>query len=174
MPLGRDICLDEKDLPAGTCVSRAEWRQRDCESEGKPSDCHDVADRRLEDEVAERMARPQVVTELVVKVSKPKRALPAAGSNDADDNGFSTLDMDSIYNVYSHYGANLGGCLQRTGVGSAKIGIIVNGPSGRVTLVKVDGKQDGATWACLNGVLRGMKFPSIKGTHTRADFDIAL
>ena len=94
-------------------------------------------------------------------------------SDDSDDAG-GTLDMGTVYNVYSHYGAQLGGCLQRTGAGQANIGIIIDGPSGRVTLVKVDGKQAGATWACLNGVLRSMKFPSIKGTRTRAEFDIGI
>lgn len=95
-------------------------------------------------------------------------------SDESDDGGSSTLDMGTVYNVYSHYGGQLGGCLQRTGAGQASIGIIIDGPSGRVTLVKVDGKQAGATWACLNGVLRGMKFPTLKSGRTRAEFDIGL
>ena len=95
-------------------------------------------------------------------------------SDESDDGGSSTLDMGTVYNVYSHYGGQLGGCLQRTGAGQASIGIIIDGPSGRVTLVKVDGKQAGGTWACLNGVLRGMKFPTLKSGRTRAEFDIGL
>ena len=94
--------------------------------------------------------------------------------SDEDDGGSSTLDMGTVYNVYSHYGGQLGGCLQRTGAGQANIGIIIDGPSGRVTFVKVDGKQSGATWACLNGVLRGMKFPTLKSGRTRAEFDIGI
>lgn len=95
-------------------------------------------------------------------------------SDEGDDGGSSTLDMGTVYNVYSHYGGQLGGCLQRTGAGQANISMIIDGPSGRVTFVKVDGKQGGATWACLNGVLRGMKFPSLKSGRTRAEFDIGL
>ncbi len=95
-------------------------------------------------------------------------------SDEGDDGGSSTLDMNTVYGVYSRYGGQLGGCLQRTGAGQANIGIIIDGPSGRVTLVKVDGKQAGATWACLNGVLRGMKFPTLKSGRTRAEFDIGL
>jgi hypothetical protein len=95
-------------------------------------------------------------------------------SDESDDGGSSTLDMGTVYNVYSHYGGQLGGCLQRTGAAQASIGIIIDGPSGRVTLVKVDGKQAGGTWACLNGVLRGMKFPTLKSGRTRAEFDIGL
>jgi hypothetical protein len=94
-------------------------------------------------------------------------------SDDSDDAG-GTLDMGTVYGVYSRYGGQLGGCLQRTGEGQANIGIIIDGPSGKVTLVKVNGKQAGGLWACLNGVLRSMKFPSIKGTRTRAEFDIGL
>ncbi|MBL0213122.1 MAG: hypothetical protein IPQ07_04515 [Myxococcales bacterium] len=95
-------------------------------------------------------------------------------SDEDDGGGSSTLDMGTVYNVYSHFGGQLGGCLQRTGAGSASIGIIIDGPSGRVTFVKVDGKQGGATWACLNGVLRGMKFPTLKSGRTRAEFDIGI
>jgi hypothetical protein len=96
-------------------------------------------------------------------------------SDESDDGGgSSTLDMGTVYNVYSHYGGQLGGCLQRTGAAQASIGIIIDGPSGRVTFVKVDGKQSGGTWACLNGVLRGMKFPTLKSGRTRAEFDIGI
>ena len=66
------------------------------------------------------------------------------------------------------------GNLAKTGAGSASIGMIIDGPSGRVTLVKVDGKQSGATWACLNGVLRGMQFPKLESGRTRAEFDIGI
>jgi len=95
-------------------------------------------------------------------------------SDEGDDGGSSTLDMGTVYNVYSHYGGQLGGCLQRTGAGQANISMIIDGPSGRVTFVKVDGKQGGSTWACLNGVLRGMKFPTLKSGRTRAEFDIGI
>ncbi|MBL9014373.1 MAG: hypothetical protein JNL83_09355 [Myxococcales bacterium] len=95
-------------------------------------------------------------------------------SDDGDDGGSSTLDMGTVYNVYSSYGGRLGGCLHSTGAGQANISIIIDGPSGRVTFVKVDGKQGGATWACINGVMRGMKFPTLKSGRTRAEFDIGI
>ena len=95
-------------------------------------------------------------------------------SGDEDDSSSGTLDMGTVYGVYSRYGGQLGGCLQRSGAGQASIGMIIDGPSGRVTFVKVDGKQSGPTWACLNGVLRGMKFPTLRSGRTRAEFDIGI
>jgi hypothetical protein len=91
-----------------------------------------------------------------------------------DDDGSETLDMGTVYGVYSKYGGQLGGCLQSGGEGSASIGIIIDGPSGKVTWVKVNGKQAGGAYACLSRVLRAMKFPSIHGPRTRAEFDISL
>lgn len=98
----------------------------------------------------------------------------ALDMSDDDDGGSSTLDMGTVYRVYSGHGGKLGGCLHRTGAGSANISIIIDGPSGRVTFVKVDGKQSGGTWACLNGVMRSMKFPTLKSGRTRAEFDIGI
>ncbi|MDX2093878.1 MAG: protein kinase [Kofleriaceae bacterium] len=94
--------------------------------------------------------------------------------SDEDDGGGGTLDMGTVYGVYSKQGGKLGGCLQRSGEGSANISMIIDGPSGRVTFVKVNGKQAGAAWACLNGVLRGMQFPTLKSGRTRAEFDIGI
>lgn len=95
-------------------------------------------------------------------------------SDEDDGGGSGTLDMGTVYGVYSKQGGRLGGCLQKTGAGQASIAIIIDGASGRVTLVKVDGKQAGGTWACLNGVLRGMQFPKLNGGRTRAEFDIGI
>ena len=36
------------------------------------------------------------------------------------------------------------------------------------------GKQQGGTWACINGVMRSMQFPSTGGARTRAEFDIGI
>lgn len=94
--------------------------------------------------------------------------------SDEDDGGGGTLDMGTVYNVYSKAGGKLGGCLQRSGEGSANISMIIDGPSGRVTFVKVNGKQAGGAWACLNGVLRGLQFPTLKSGRTRAEFDIGI
>ncbi|HEX3763774.1 MAG TPA: hypothetical protein VHW23_33995 [Kofleriaceae bacterium] len=131
---------------------------------------------------------------LKVKVSEPKKPPPAhrraaggkrsAGpansgqnlsldlSDDSDET--ETLEMSAVYNVYSRYGRGLGGCLQSTGERSAAIGIIIDGPSGRVTWIKVNEAQSGALYSCLAGVLRGMQFPKIHGPRTRAEFEIAM
>jgi len=93
-------------------------------------------------------------------------------SDDSDET--ETLDMRTVYNVYSRYGGRLGGCLQSTGEHDASIGIIIDGPSGRVTWVKVNDKQAGGLYSCLSGVLRGMQFPKIHGPRTRAEFDIGM
>jgi hypothetical protein len=94
--------------------------------------------------------------------------------SDEGDEGSETLDMGEVYKVYSRYGGQLGSCLASTGEHSANIYINIDGPTGRVQFVKINGKQAGALYGCLNGVLRRMKFPSIKGPRTRAEFDIAM
>ena len=98
----------------------------------------------------------------------------ALDMSDEGDGGSETLDMDTVYGVYARYGGKLGGCLSRTGSSSAAISIIIDGPSGKVTWVKVNGEQSGALHGCLSGVLRSMKFPSIDGPRTRAEFEIGL
>lgn len=94
--------------------------------------------------------------------------------SDDGDEGSETLDMGAVYQVYSKYGGQLGGCLASSGERSANIYINIDGPSGRVQFVKINGKQQGALYGCLNGVLRRMKFPSIRGPRTRAEFDISM
>ncbi len=93
-------------------------------------------------------------------------------SDDSDET--ETLGMDKVYAVYSTRGAQLGGCLQSTGSGQANIGIIINGPSGRVQWVKVNGQQSGSLYNCISRVMRAMQFPTIHGPRTRAEFDIGL
>jgi hypothetical protein len=94
-------------------------------------------------------------------------------SGDGDE-GSETLDMGRVFAVYSRYGGQLGGCLQSSGERSANIYINIDGPSGKVGFVKVNGGQAGQLYGCLNRVLRGMQFPSIKGPRTRAEFDISM
>jgi hypothetical protein len=94
--------------------------------------------------------------------------------SDEGDEGSETLDMGAVYQVYSKYGGQLGGCLASTGENSANIYINIDGPSGRVQFAKINGKSSGALFGCLNGVLRRMKFPAIKGPRTRAEFDISM
>jgi hypothetical protein len=93
-------------------------------------------------------------------------------SDDSDET--ETLDMHVVYGVYARYGGRLGACLQGSGEHSASIGIIIDGPSGRVTWVKVNDQQSGGLYSCLAGALRGMQFPRIHGPRTRAEFSIAM
>jgi hypothetical protein len=132
---------------------------------------------------------------LKVKVSEPKkppRPSRRAGGGKRTSGGAATggdslaldmsddndeteaLDMHTVYGVYSRYGGKLGGCLQATGEHDASIGIIIDGPSGRVTWAKVNDKQAGGLYSCLNSVLRGMQFPKIHGPRTRAEFEIGM
>jgi hypothetical protein len=82
--------------------------------------------------------------------------------------------MDKVFAVYSRYGGQLGGCLQGAGESSANIYINIEGKSGHVTFVRINGKTNGPLFACMARVLRGMKFPAINGPRTRAEFDISL
>jgi hypothetical protein len=91
-------------------------------------------------------------------------------TDDSDET--ETLGMDKVYAVYSSYGRQLGGCLGANGGGSANIGIIIDGPSGKVRWVKVNGQQSGGLYNCINRVMRSMSFPKINGPRTRAEFDI--
>ncbi len=94
--------------------------------------------------------------------------------SDDSDEGSATLDMGTVFSVYSRFGNRLGGCLLKTGASSAAISIIIDGPSGKVNWMKVNGESSGALHSCLSGVMRAMKFPSIDGPRTRAEFDIAI
>jgi hypothetical protein len=95
-------------------------------------------------------------------------------SGDDDDDSTETLSMQAVYGVYSKYGGQLGGCLQSSGESSVDINMNIDGPSGQVTFVKVNGKQSGGAYGCLNRLLRSMHFPSIHGPRTRAEFSISL
>jgi serine/threonine-protein kinase len=94
--------------------------------------------------------------------------------SDDGDEGSETLDMGRVYQTYSKYGGQLGGCLHQTGEGAANIYINIDGKSGRVSFVRINGKTSGPLFNCLGRVLRGMKFPSINGPRTRAEFDISM
>jgi serine/threonine protein kinase len=93
-------------------------------------------------------------------------------SDDSDET--ETLSMDKVGAVYSSHGQQLGGCLMSSGAGQANIAISIDGPSGRVNVVKVNGQAAGALWGCINRVMRSLQFPPIHGRRTRAEFDIGL
>lgn len=93
-------------------------------------------------------------------------------SDDSDET--ETLGMDRVYATYAARGSQLGGCLHSTGSRAANIGIIIHGPSGKVTWIKVNGQQSGGLFNCVSRVMRGLQFPTINGPRTRAEFDINL
>ncbi|MCB9563644.1 MAG: protein kinase [Kofleriaceae bacterium] len=135
---------------------------------------------------------------LDVKISEPKKPAPVkrsggsrsggkrsssggGGDDDemlaldlsGDDDATETLDMGTIFGVYSRYGGQLGGCLSKTGAGYASISIIIEGKSGKVNWVRVNGQKGGGLYDCINRVMRSMKFPSVNGPRSRAEFDIS-
>lgn len=91
-----------------------------------------------------------------------------------DDSGSATLDMGTIYNVYSRYGGQLGSCMNKAGESYVLIAIIIDGPTGKVTYVRANGQKSGKLADCIGRVMRTMKFPPVDGTRTRAEFDISL
>lgn len=93
-------------------------------------------------------------------------------SDDSDET--ETLGMDKVYAVYSGYGAQLGGCLGSNGARSANIMMIIDGPTGRVKGVKVNGQTSGGLQGCIYRVMSKMQFPKINGPRTRAEFDIGV
>lgn len=148
------------------------------------------------DETAQLVAITGVgETSIDVSVSAPKRpARPPRGktaarsasgqpasddqtldfSADESDDASATLDLDTIHKVYSRQGAALGRCLSGNGGGTANIAFTIDGPSGKVTTVRVNGQSGGALSSCIAKVMRSLTFPAIAGPRTRAEFDISL
>jgi hypothetical protein len=128
---------------------------------------------------------------LEAKISFPKqpeRKKPAGGGGGgtgpkgsdtldldmAGDDGSERLSNDQINSVLQGGGSRLGRCVAQNGGGSVHIEFIVDGPTGKVSFVKVNGQQDGGLYGCLNKSLRGLKFPTVNGARTRAEFDIQM
>lgn len=95
-------------------------------------------------------------------------------SADESDDATTTLDLDTIHKVYSRQGAALGRCLAGNGGGAANIAFTIDGPSGKVTTVRVNGQTGGALTGCVAKVMRSLSFPTISGPRTRAEFDISM
>lgn len=95
-------------------------------------------------------------------------------SGSEDDDATETLDLTTIHGVYSRQGAALGRCLSSNGGGTANISFIIDGPSGKITKVRVNNKTDGGLATCIGKVMRSLSFPTINGPRTRAEFDISM
>lgn len=92
--------------------------------------------------------------------------------SDDSEGGDETLDMDTIFAVYSKRGSALGRCLG--GSGSATVSIVIDGPTGKVTSCKVNDSRTGQLAECITSVMRGLSFPAVNGRRTRAEFEISL
>lgn len=95
-------------------------------------------------------------------------------SADESDDATSTLDLGTIHKVYSRQGGALGRCLASQGGGAANISFTIDGPSGKVTTVRVNGQTGGGLATCVGKVMRSLSFPPISGPRTRAEFDISM
>lgn len=88
--------------------------------------------------------------------------------------GSEVLDESTINGIIQKNGNRLGSCLASNGGGLARINFIIDGPSGRVSFVQVNGQQSGGLYSCINRAMRTMKFPAVNGPRTRADFEMEL
>jgi len=105
------------------------------------------------------------------KNSSDALALDMSGD---DEDSSATLDMTTVYRVYSGSANALAQCLANNGGGAASIEIIINGPTGRVNFVRVNGKTGGGLQGCIGGVMARLQFPKLSGGRTRAEFDMAI
>lgn len=129
--------------------------------------------------------------ELNAKISFPTPAAPKKSSRGSSGRGGPrgsdtlALDMsegggserlpnDLINATIQKKSGPLGRCLVSNGGGYTKIQLIVDGPTGRVSWVQVNGQQTGGMYSCVNRVLRSLKFPAVDGPRTRAEFDMNL
>lgn len=120
------------------------------------------------------------------KAEKRERRKKSSGSSSGGSDEVLALDLgdesggserldDAVINeTISGHGSRLGGCLAKNGGGYAKIEFIIDGPTGRVTSVKLNGQQTGGLYTCVNKVMRSMKFPTVNGPRTRAEFDMSI
>lgn len=180
-------CLDSNDLPSGQCISRRERAKRTCLAQGKPENCDDLAYQKARASIAANtnagglqltVSRPKIPPRRQAagdgrRNSDQKNASEDLSTDLSDDSGEgATLGIDDVYSVYSSHAKELADCLHSNGTNQATVAIVIDGASGRVSLVKVNGQTSGGTWSCLSLLLRGMQFPKIRGPQTRAEFDI--
>ncbi len=116
-------------------------------------------------------------------MAAPKRAGGrAAGAGGSDTlaldmsagGGSERLSGDQINAGVQSAGGKLSRCLVQNGGGSANIAFIVEGPTGRVNWVKVNGQQTGGLYTCINRVMRSVSFPTVDGPRTRAEFNMEI
>ncbi len=94
------------------------------------------------------------------------------GFDFGSEGGQEVLDQGQINPVIQRSGRRLAHCLLSKGARAADIEFVIKG-TGRVSRVTVSGANSAAT-ACINGVVKSMKFPSFDGNTTIARFDMSL
>lgn len=92
----------------------------------------------------------------------------------AGGGGSERLSNDVINATIQKQSGALGRCLLDNGGGYAKIQLVIDGPTGRVSWVQVNGQQTGGLYACVNRAMRSAKFPAVDGPRTRAEFEMNL
>jgi hypothetical protein len=90
------------------------------------------------------------------------------------DLGTETLSMGTVNQHLRSAHGSLGRCMSKTGERYAAINFIIKGPTGRVVWVRVNGKKSGALYSCIKSALKRVKFPTVDGPRTKAEFDISL
>ncbi len=127
--------------------------------------------------------RPSTATPAAAATARAAAAAAAATNGnenlalDMSDDGDEARDArhgHGLRRVLDATAAQLGGCLAATGARAGEHRIIIDGPSGRVNFVKVNGQASGSLCNCISRVMRAMQFPTINGPRTRAEFDINL
>ena len=96
----------------------------------------------------------------------------AGGFDFGSEGGQEVLDQSQINPVIQRHGRRLARCLLSKGARAADIEFVIK-RTGRVSKVTVSGANSAAT-ACINGVVKSMKFPSFDGNTTIARFDMSL
>jgi hypothetical protein len=97
-------------------------------------------------------------------------ALDLGDASEGDEG--ETLSNSQINPVIQSVGGRLGRCLGG-GVRTADIELIIKG-DGRVSAVRVNGSESSGVARCVKGVMSGARFPSFKGTRTRASFSMSI
>jgi len=88
------------------------------------------------------------------------------------EGGEEVLDQSEINPVIQRRARKLGSCLLSKGASRADITFTIS-RTGRVSKVTVGGANPEAT-ACIERVVKSMKFPSFDGNYTIAQFDMSL
>ncbi len=106
-------------------------------------------------------------------VRKKKNSSDVLSLDMNSDLGDEVLDAGTVHSTVRRHGKKLTRCISRHGGGDANITFSIDGPTGRVTRVRVNGRAEGSRYRCLSKAMKSISFPSIDGPRTRAEFAIS-